>query len=97
MANSEQELGRSKIHDTLETETAKFLGTEDCIIFGMGFATNSTNIPNLVTDRSLIISDELNHTSIILGCRLAGATIRVFKHNNVVDLERTLRRAILYV
>lgn len=47
----------------------------------MGFATNAGNIPTLVGKGSLIISDELNHTSLILGARLSGAKIKVFKHN----------------
>lgn len=60
---------------------AKYLGVESAIVFGMGFATNATNIPNLVDKGCLIISDELNHASLVLGSRLSGATIRVFKHN----------------
>merc|ERR1739848_633152 len=61
----------------------------------MGFATNSMNIPALVDNKSLIISDQCNHASIVTGCRLAGATIRVFKHNDMRDLEKVLRRAVL--
>ncbi|KAK6301384.1 hypothetical protein J4Q44_G00274370 [Coregonus suidteri] len=61
---------------------------------GMGFATNSMNIPALVGKGCLILSDELNHTSLILGARLSGATIRVFKHNNMQSLERLLREAV---
>ena len=49
--------------------------------FGMGFATNSTNIPTLVGKGDLIVSDELNHASLVLGARLSGAKIKVFKHN----------------
>lgn len=61
---------------------ARFLGVEACMTVGMGFATNSTNIPGLAQKGCLILSDELNHASLILGCRLSGATIRVFKHNS---------------
>ena len=50
----------------------KFLGTEETLTFGMGFATNSLNIAALVGKGSCIISDELNHSSLILGCRLSG-------------------------
>lgn len=61
---------------------AQFLGVENCVIFGMGFATNSTNIPTLAGKGCLLISDELNHVSLILGCKLTGSTKRVFKHNS---------------
>ena len=43
----------------------------------------------------LILSDELNHASLVLGSRLSGATISVFKHNNMVDLERKLKKAVV--
>ena len=61
---------------------ARFIGKEAAIVFGMGFATNSTNIPTLVDEKCLIVSDELNHSSLILGARLSGAKIKVFKHNS---------------
>jgi serine palmitoyltransferase len=90
------ELGTLKCHRTLENLIARFLNVEDAIIFGMGFATNALNIPTLVGDKqSLIISDELNHTSIILGARLSGATIKTFKHNDVANLEKVIRGAIV--
>lgn len=90
-----QELGTLKIHNELEEQLAEFLGTESSIVFGMGFATNSTNIPNLVKKGSLIISDELNHASLVLGARLSGATIKIFKHNDVEHLEEVIKTAIL--
>ena len=74
---------------------AEFLGTESAIVFGMGFATNSTNIPNLVKKGCLILSDELNHVSLVLGSRLSGASVKVFKHNDVADLEKVLKTSIL--
>ena len=61
---------------------ARFIGKEAAMVFGMGFATNSTNIPTLVDEKCLIVSDELNHSSLILGARLSGAKIKVFKHNS---------------
>lgn len=75
------------IHQELEKYVARFLGTEDAITFGMGFATNALNLPSLVSKGSLVISDEKNHASIILGLRLSGATIRVFKHNGTYVIE----------
>ena len=76
-----QELGTLKIHREVEESVAAFLGVESAIVFGMGFATNSTNIPNLVGKGCLILSDELNHASLVLGSRLSGASVQVFKHN----------------
>lgn len=95
VCTSRHELGTLECHRKLEETVAKFLGVEDSVIFGMGFATNSTNIPTIVGKGCLILSDELNHASMILGCRLSGAVIKVFKHNNVKDLEKKLRQAIV--
>lgn len=74
--------GTNPLHVELERLTAHFLGVEDAIVFGMGFATNSLNIPSLVSPGCLVLSDEKNHASLILGLRLSGATIKVFKHNS---------------
>lgn len=60
----------------------------------MGFATNSTTLPVLVSKGCLIISDELNHSSIRFGSRLSGAFVRMFKHNDMKDLEKLLREVI---
>ncbi|KAJ1919738.1 serine palmitoyltransferase component [Mycoemilia scoparia] len=88
------EVGQSRV--LLETEelVARFVGTEACMIVSMGYATNSLTIPSLAGKGSLIISDELNHSSIVSGARLSGATISVFKHNSVADLEKVLRKHI---
>ncbi|XP_062320333.1 serine palmitoyltransferase 3 [Osmerus eperlanus] len=94
VCSTRQEMGNLRIHQELEQLVASFLGVEACMAFGMGFATNSMNIPALVGKGSLILSDELNHTSLILGARLSGATIRVFKHNNMQSLERLLKEAV---
>ena len=69
------------LHDELEHLVARFIGKPAAMTFGMGFATNSTNIPTLVGKGDLIVSDELNHASLVLGARLSGAKIKVFKHN----------------
>jgi serine palmitoyltransferase len=82
------------IHQELDELVAEFMGTEAAICFPMGFATNSMNIPALGGKGCLIISDELNHASLILGCRLSGSTKRIFKHNDMKDLERKLRDAV---
>uniref|UniRef100_A0A8C5NGQ3 serine C-palmitoyltransferase n=1 Tax=Gouania willdenowi TaxID=441366 RepID=A0A8C5NGQ3_GOUWI len=94
VCSTRQEIGNLSIHEELEGLVANFLGVESAMIYGMGFATNSMNIPALVGKGCLILSDELNHTSLILGARLSAATIRVFKHNNMHSLERMLREAV---
>nr|XP_046257049.1 serine palmitoyltransferase 3 isoform X2 [Scatophagus argus] len=94
VCSTRQEMGNLTIHEELEQLVASFLGVESSMTFGMGFATNSMNIPALVGKGCLILSDELNHTSLVLGARLSGATIRVFKHNNMHSLEKMLKEAI---
>lgn len=94
MASSRRELGTSALHLEVERLTAEFMGVEDALVFGMGFATNTMNLPAIVSAGCLVLSDEKNHASIIAGLRLAGATSRVFRHNNMRDLERRLREAI---
>jgi serine palmitoyltransferase len=86
--------GSSELHVTGEALVARFVGHEDALISSMGFATNSTIIPALVSKGCLIISDELNHASIRFGARLSGANVRMFKHNNVESLESLLREVI---
>lgn len=80
--------GTMDIHLELEKRLAKFKGVEDCITFQSGFAANTATIPCLVDKNDAILSDELNHASIIDGCRLSGAKILVFKHADAADLER---------
>ncbi|KAI6189860.1 Aminotran-1-2 domain-containing protein [Aphelenchoides bicaudatus] len=94
ICSSVHELGQTKIQTDLESLVAEFLGVEDAMVFSMGFATNSLNVPCLLDKNSLIISDQYNHASLVLGCRLSGATIKVFKHNDVKSLEKTIRDAI---
>ncbi|CEG83280.1 Putative Serine palmitoyltransferase 2 [Rhizopus microsporus] len=93
-SSTRMEAGTLDIHRALEKQVAQFVGKEDAIVVSMGFATNSTTIPALVNKGCLVISDELNHSSIIFGVRLSGASVRVFKHNNMVDLKNVLREAI---
>ncbi|XP_003788058.1 serine palmitoyltransferase 3 [Otolemur garnettii] len=96
VASSSQEMGTLDKHKELEDLMAKFLNVEAAMVFGMGFATNSMNIPALVGKGCLILSDELNHASLVLGARLSGATIKIFKHNNTESLEKLLRDAVIY-
>mmetsp|Transcript_53369 Transcript_53369/g.141457 ORF Transcript_53369/g.141457 Transcript_53369/m.141457 type:complete len:134 (-) Transcript_53369:1467-1868(-) len=78
------EVGRTAVVRELEQRIAAFVGKPDAIVFGMGFATNSTTIPCLVGKGALIISDELNHASIVIGARSSGSKIKVFKHNDPI-------------
>lgn len=90
-----QEVGNLDIHEELEKTMAEYLDVEACITFGMGYATNSMNIPCLVDKGCVILSDELNHASLVVGCRLSGAAVVTFKHNNMIDLENKLSNAIV--
>lgn len=87
-------MGTLDLHVELEKLVARFVGKEACMVISMGFATNSTTLPALVQRGCLLISDELNHSSLVFGARLSGASIRTFKHNNSQDLERVLREAV---
>ncbi|QRV98527.1 aminotransferase class I and II protein [Ceratobasidium sp. AG-Ba] len=86
--------GTTDLHLQAEALVARFTGMEDALVTSMGFATNSTTIPALVGKGCLVISDEFNHASIRFGVRLSGASVRMFKHNDVHDLETLLREVI---
>ncbi|KAJ3976041.1 pyridoxal phosphate-dependent transferase [Lentinula raphanica] len=91
---SRLEGGSSDLHALAESVVAKFVGMEAAVISSMGFATNSTFIPALVSKGCLVISDELNHASIRFGVRNSGAQVRMFKHNDMKALESLLREVI---
>jgi serine palmitoyltransferase len=86
--------GTLDLHLQAEALVAKFVGQDDATIVSMGFATNSTVIPAVVGKGCLVISDELNHASIRVGVRFSGASVRMFKHNNMKSLENLLREVI---
>ncbi|KAI1184456.1 serine palmitoyltransferase [Nemania serpens] len=91
--SSRADAGTSDLVHEVEREVAEFVGKPDAMVFSMGFVTNASSFPALVSKGCLIISDELNHASIRLGARLSGAVIRSFKHNDMTDLEKKLREA----
>ncbi|KAI1125186.1 serine palmitoyltransferase [Nemania abortiva] len=93
-SSSRADAGTSDLVSEVEKEVADFVGKADAMVFSMGFVTNASSFPALVSKGCLIISDELNHASIRLGARLSGAVIRSFKHNDMTDLEKKLREAI---
>ncbi|CRK22317.1 hypothetical protein BN1708_013386 [Verticillium longisporum] len=86
--------GTSDLSLEVEREIAAFVGKPDAMVFSMGFVTNASSFPALVSKGCLILSDELNHASIRVGARLSGAVIAAFKHNDMRDLEKKLREAI---
>lgn len=90
--------GTMAVHDELEERLAKFKKVESVLVFTSGFTANSGCIPAVTTGRDVIISDELNHASIIDGVRLSAAAYRksegwVYRHKDLDDLERALRLA----
>lgn len=86
--------GSLKIHQQLEEKIAEFKGTEAAIAFQSGFNCNMGAISAVMTKEDAILSDELNHASIIDGCRLSGAKIIRIKHQDMKDLEKKAKEAI---
>lgn len=86
--------GYLDLQQQAERMVARFLRQEDAMLISMGYATNSTTIPAIAGPGTLILSDELNHTSLRAGVRLSGASIRTFKHASIDDLEEVLRETI---
>jgi glycine C-acetyltransferase len=85
--------GTMDLHLELERRLARFKGAEASLVYQTGFATNAGLIPQLVGEGDLIVSDELNHGSIIDGVRLAKGDKAVYRHADVADLERVLTEA----
>ena len=85
--------GTQDIHKTLEQRIARFLGTEDAILYAAAFDANGGLFEPLLGEADAIISDELNHASIIDGIRLCKAQRWRYKHNDLGDLERCLKEA----
>ncbi|HXM93807.1 MAG TPA: glycine C-acetyltransferase [Candidatus Dormibacteraeota bacterium] len=83
--------GTMKIHLALEEQIARFKNVEASVVFQSGFTANAGTVSAVLGKEDLIISDELNHASIIDGARLSRATIKVFKHKDVQDCERILQ------
>lgn len=82
--------GSSLLTEQLENIIAKFKSTESAIIFNTGYMANIGTISAICNKEWTIFSDELNHASIIDGCRLSKAKIIVYKHNNMADLENKI-------
>jgi glycine C-acetyltransferase len=85
--------GTMDIHLEVEKAVAEFKGTEDCLVYQTGFATNAGLVPQLVEKGDIVISDELNHGSIIDGVRLTKADRGIYAHKDLGELEKVLKDA----
>jgi glycine C-acetyltransferase len=83
--------GTMKIHMELEQKIARFKNTEACVVFQSGFAANAGTVSAILGKDDFIISDELNHASIIDGARLSRAKIKVFRHKDLAHAEELLK------
>lgn len=88
--------GNSELYTTLEANLAKAKGTEAALVFSSGYTANTSVIPVLAGDGDLILSDALNHASIIDGCRLSRATKKVYRHCDVEHLIALLSESAAF-
>lgn len=82
--------GGTELHAELEEKTAAFKGTEAALLLNSGYTANSSAIPALAGSGDLILSDELNHASIIDGCRLSRAETAIYRHCDTEEIEKFL-------
>lgn len=85
--------GNLELHQELEKNIARFLHKEAALVFSTGFQTNLGIIQTLIGRRDVVVTDKLDHASIIDGCRLSFGKMEKFEHNNMDDLEKALKRA----
>jgi glycine C-acetyltransferase/8-amino-7-oxononanoate synthase len=85
--------GNMTVHRRLESELAEFEGSQACVLFGSGYLANAGIISTLAREGDVVLSDSLNHASIIDGCRLAKARTFIYDHCDVEHLEYGLREA----
>jgi len=83
--------GTMRIHMELEEKIARFKGVEACVVFQSGFTANAGTVSSILGKDDFILSDELNHASIIDGARLSRAKIKVFRHKDVDHAEEILK------
>lgn len=88
--------GHSQLHEQLERRLAEFEGTEAALLFSSGFAANSGTIAALVAAGDVVFTDRKNHASLLDGCRLSRADVRVYPHGNWQRLEKLLGQASTY-
>src|SRR5512137_388155 len=83
--------GTMELHEELERRLAEFKQTEAVVVFQSGFTANAGTVSSVLTRDDVVVSDELNHASIIDGCRLSRAAIKVFPHKDVGAARKILR------
>lgn len=83
--------GTMRIHMELEEKIARFKNVEACVVFQSGFTANAGTVSSILGKEDFILSDELNHASIIDGARLSRAKIKVFRHRDVAHAEELLK------
>src|SRR6185437_12798875 len=83
--------GTMKIHMELEERIARFKNVEACVVFQSGFTANAGTVSAILGKEDFIVSDELNHASIIDGARLSRAAIKVFRHKDMAHAEELLK------
>jgi len=88
--------GRTVYQARLEEELARFKGADAALVFGSGYLANTGLIPALAREGDLILSDSLNHASIIDGCRLSRAEVEIYNHRDVRSLSKMLGKAAGY-
>jgi glycine C-acetyltransferase len=86
--------GTMRIHMDLEEKIARFKNVEACVVFQSGFAANAGTVSAILGKEDFILSDELNHASIIDGARLSRATIKVFRHKDIAHCEQLLQELV---
>jgi 8-amino-7-oxononanoate synthase len=84
--------GGSSLHSDLEARVAQFKRTEAALVFNSGYAANTGIIPSVADEDTILLSDELNHASIIDGCRLSSAKTFVYAHKDTSHIEALLRK-----
>ena len=82
-----------RIHMELEEKIAAFKNVEACVVFQSGFTANAGTVSSILGKEDFILSDELNHASIIDGARLSKAKIKVFRHKDVAHCEEILKES----
>jgi 8-amino-7-oxononanoate synthase len=84
--------GHINLHEDLETLLAELHGTEDAVVFSSGYVANVSTITALVGQNDLVLSDKLNHASIIDGCRYSGANFQRYRYNDIDHLRQKLQQ-----